>query len=80
MCCLKNEQKCIIRFKKSRRSQEFLHLIIHDCEFLKFITAAPKRNLNNLLKHNELFFMNTNYTMLIAAHAMNLDSIGNNMR
>ena len=24
--------------------------------------------------------MNTNYTTLIAAHAMNLDSIGNNMR
>ena len=27
--CLKNEQQCIIRFKNSRRSREFLNLIIH---------------------------------------------------
>ena len=34
--CLKNEHKCIfIRFKNSRRIQEFLHLIIHDYEFFE---------------------------------------------
>ena len=32
--CLKKVQDCIIRFINSRRSQEFLHLIIHDCESL----------------------------------------------
>ena len=31
MFCLKNEQKCIIRLENSRRSREFLNLIIHDC-------------------------------------------------
>ena len=32
--CLKKEQDCTIRCKNSRRSREFLNLIIHDCEFL----------------------------------------------
>ena len=32
--CLKKVQDCIIRFINSRRSQEFLHLLIHDCESL----------------------------------------------
>ena len=31
----KNEQECIIRFKNSRRSREFLKLIIHDCELFE---------------------------------------------
>ena len=30
--CLKNEQSCIFRFKNSRRSREFLNVIIPDCE------------------------------------------------
>ena len=33
--CLKKEQECIIRFKNSGRSWEFLHLIIHECEFFE---------------------------------------------
>ena len=35
MFCLKNEQKCIIRFENSRRNREFLNLIIHDCQFFE---------------------------------------------
>ena len=31
----KNEKECNIRFKKSTPNREFLHLIIHDCEFLE---------------------------------------------
>ena len=31
----KNEQECIIRFENSRRSREFLNLLIHDCEFFE---------------------------------------------
>ena len=34
MYCFKNEQGCIIRFKNSMRSREFLHLIRHSREFL----------------------------------------------
>ena len=34
MYCFKNEQECIIRFKNSMRSREFLHLIRHSREFL----------------------------------------------
>ena len=33
MYCLKNEQECIIGFKNSRISFEFLNLIIHDRVF-----------------------------------------------
>ena len=29
----KNEHECIIRFKNSRQSQDFLNLIIQDCKF-----------------------------------------------
>ena len=36
MCVLfKNEQEFTIPFKNSWRSQEFLHLIIHNCEFFE---------------------------------------------
>ena len=31
--CLKNEQECIIMFKNSRQSEEFLNAIIHDFEY-----------------------------------------------
>ena len=33
--CLKSGQDCIIRFKNSKQSREFSHLIIHDCEIFK---------------------------------------------
>ena len=33
--CLKNEQECIITFKNSMRSLEFLHLVIHFREYFE---------------------------------------------
>ena len=41
ICRLKNEQECIIRFKK------FLHLIIQDCEF--FCTASKSSDVDQLI-------------------------------
>ena len=35
--CLKNEQEHIIRCKNARWSQEFLRLIIHDCDFFDWL-------------------------------------------
>ena len=35
--CLKNEQEHIIRFKNARWSQEFLRLIIHNCDFFDWL-------------------------------------------
>ena len=47
MYCLKNAQECIIRFKNSRRSREFLNVIIHDREV--FFTGFKISKIDQLI-------------------------------
>ena len=43
----KNEQEYIIRFKNSRRSREFLKLIIQDCEFFERLQNLQCRSTHS---------------------------------
>ena len=42
----KKQADGFIRFKNSRRTREFLHLIIHDCEFLNNFKISDIDQLN----------------------------------